>query len=301
MNSAPDGHAPQAEEPTPPPAPLHGRRRATAAPEGRVNGVGRVDPEPPVASESAVPPESSESPKDGAVSSARTVEPESPLDPARRGEEGARRAGLGAVLQEEEFSVSDAIGGPRGIAESVLPTLLFVVLFAATQSVMVAGIAAVAVVVVLLIARIVQRQSPATVLGGLLGVALGAILAIRSGEGSDFYWPGIVTNAVTLTVLLISLALRRPLVGIMVGLLDTRVKDWTEDADARRVYGRATLLFVGLYVAKLAVQLPLLLTGQVAALGIAKIAMGLPAFAVIVYLVWLMHRGVLARREARAA
>lgn len=52
-----------------------------------------------------------------------------------------------------------------------------------------------------------------------------------------------------------------------------------------------------LYAAKLAVQVPLLLTGQVAALGAAKIAMGLPAFAVIVYLVWLMHRGLLARRE----
>lgn len=211
------------------------------------------------------------------------------------------RSGLGAVLQDEEFSVSDAIGGPRGIAESVLPTLLFVVLFVVTRSVMVAAVTAVVVVLVLLIARIVQRQSPATVLGGLLGVALGAVLAIRSGEGSDFYWPGIVTNAVSLLVLLTTLVLRRPLVGIFVGLLDPRVKDWAEDPDARRVYTRATLLFVGLYAAKLAVQLPLLLTGQVAALGAAKIAMGLPAFAVIAYLVWLMHRGLLARRERRRA
>lgn len=209
------------------------------------------------------------------------------------------RSGLGAVLQEEEFSVSDAIGGRRGIAESVLPTLLFVVLFVATRSVTLAGGAAVAVVIVLLIARIVQRQSPATVLGGLLGVALGAVLAIRSGEGSDFYWPGIVINAVTLLILLISVIARRPLVGVLVGLLDARVQDWAADADARRVYTRATWLFMGLYAAKIAVQLPLLLTGQVAALGAAKIAMGLPGFAVIAYLVWLMHRGLLARRDLR--
>lgn len=209
------------------------------------------------------------------------------------------RSGLGAVLQEEEFSVSDAIGGKRGIAESVLPTLLFVVLFVATRDVVVAAGAAVVVVVVLLIARLVQRQSPATALGGLLGVALGAILAIRSGEGSDFYWPGIVINAVSLLVLLITLLVRRPLVGLVVGLLDPRVQDWSSDPDARRVYTRATLLFVVLYAAKVAVQLPLLLTGQVAALGAAKIAMGLPAFAVIAYLVWLMHRGLLARRGQR--
>lgn len=213
--------------------------------------------------------------------------------------DGARRSGLGAVLQEEDFSVSDAIGGPRGIAESVLPTLLFVVLYVVTRSVTVAAGAAVAVVAVMLVARLVRRESPSTVIGGLIGVGLGAVLAIRSGEGSDFYWPGILINAVSLLVVLASLALRRPLVGLLIGVLDPRVQDWALDPDARRVYTRATWLFAGLYAAKLAVQLPLLLTGQVAALGIAKLAMGLPAFAVVAYLVWLMHRGLLARRERR--
>lgn len=218
---------------------------------------------------------------------------------SRRAEEPARRSGLGALLSEDEFSVSDAIGGPRGILESVLPTLLFVVLFVATRSVKIAALSAVAVVLVLLVARIVQRQSPGTVLGGLLGVALGAVLAIRSGDGTDFYWPGIVINAVSLTVFVLTILLRRPLVGVLVALLDPRVQDWQEDPDARRVYTRATLLFAGLYAAKLAVQLPLLLTGQVAALGAAKLAMGLPAFAVLVYLVWLMHRALLGRRARR--
>lgn len=215
------------------------------------------------------------------------------------GGEGAPRSGLGAVLKEEEFSVADAIGGRRGMVESVLPTLLFVVLFVATGAVGLAAGVAVAAVVVMLVVRLVQRLSPSTVIGGLIGVALGAILAVRSGEGSDFYWPGIVTNAVSLAVLLLTLALRHPLVGVVIALLDPRVADWREHEDGRRVYTRATLLFAGLYAAKLAVQLPLLLTGQVAALGAAKITMGLPAFAVIAYLVWLMHRGLLARRGLR--
>src|SRR5690606_4356034 len=218
---------------------------------------------------------------------------------SRRAEEPARRSGLGAILSEDEFSVSDAIGGPRGILESVLPTLLFVVLFVATRSVKIAALSAVAVVLVLLVARIVQRQSPGTVLGGLLGVALGALLAIRSGDGTDFYCPGIVINAVSLMVLVLTILLRRPLVGVRAAILDPRVQDWQEAPDARRVYTRATLLFAGLYAAKLAVQLPLLLTGQVAALGAAKLAMGLPAFAVLVYLVWLMHRALLGRRARR--
>lgn len=264
-----------------------------------------VDPHAPVDPQSPADPQSATAEPDAA-------DPQSPANlqsPAARQDATAphaaagsadgeqRRGGLGAVLQQEEFSVADAIGGPRGIIESALPTLLFVVLFVSTRSVWIAAIAATIAVLVMLIARIIQRQSPSTVLGGLVGAALGAVLAIRSGEGSDFYWPGIVTNAVSLLVLLTSLLLRRPLVGLLVGLLDPRVKDWAEDPDARRVYTRATLLFVLLYAAKLAVQVPLLLTGQVAALGAAKIAMGLPAFAVIAYLVWLMHRSLLARRD----
>ncbi|MFC7374335.1 DUF3159 domain-containing protein [Brachybacterium sp. GCM10030267] len=235
-----------------------------------------------------------------------------PADPARPGEnaEPARptparspgagegdpvKRGLGGVLHQEEFSVADAIGGPRGIAESVLPTLLFIVLYVATRSVTLASVSAVAVVAIFLVARLIQRQSPSTVLGGLIGVGLGAVLAIRSGDGSDFYAPGLAINAVALVVLAISLLVRRPLVGYFIGALDPRVKDWAQDPDARRVYGRATVLFLALYAAKLAVQVPLLLTGQVAALGVAKLAMGLPAFAVIAYLVWLMHRSLLSR------
>ncbi|MGP5684131.1 DUF3159 domain-containing protein, partial [Brachybacterium alimentarium] len=210
-----------------------------------------------------------------------------------------RRSGLGGVLQRDEFSVRDAIGGPRGIVESVLPTLLFIMLFVLTRSVPVASVAAVVVVAVLFIARLIQRQSPATVLGGLIGVGLGAVLAIRSGDGTDFYAPGIAINVISLVVLLVSLIARRPLIGLLVGALDPRVEDWASDPLARRVYTRATLLFAGLYLAKLVVQVPLLLTGHVAALGVAKLAMGLPAFAVIAYLVWLMHRSLLARREGR--
>ena len=219
-----------------------------------------------------------------------------PPPPAAQGDQQSRR-GLGAVLQEEEFSVAAAIGGPRGIAESVLPTLVFVVLYVTTRSVPWAAGAAVGVVLVMLLLRLVQRQSLSTVIGGLLGVGIGAVLAVRTGDGEDFYTPGIITNAVACVVTIGSIPLGHPLVGVIVGMLDPRVAHWREDAVMRRIYTRATWLFAALYGAKVAVQLPLLLTGQVPALGVAKIAMGLPAFAVITYLVWLMHRSVLRRLQ----
>ncbi|MCL6423447.1 DUF3159 domain-containing protein [Brachybacterium sp. JHP9] len=212
----------------------------------------------------------------------------------------APASGMGRVLGSSEFSASAAVGGPRGVIESALPTLLFVVLFVITRDLTVAAVAAVAAVLVALLVRLVQRQSPSSVLGGLLGVGIGALWALRSGEGTDFYVPGLITNAVAAAILLLSIAVRRPLVGMMISVLDPRVADWQRDPAARRAYTRATWLFAGLYALKLAVQLPLYLTGAVAALGVAKLVMGLPLFLLVAWIVWLLHRTVIARRESEA-
>lgn len=210
----------------------------------------------------------------------------------------APRSGMGSVLAGEEFSVSAALGGPRGVLESALPTALFVVLFVLTRSIPVAGIAAVAVVAIALVVRLVQRQNPSQVVGGLVGVAVGAIWAIRSGQGTDFYVPGLIVNGVSAVILLITILVGHPLVGLVVSLLDPRVAAWRSLPAARRAYTLATWMLVGLYALKLAVQLPLYLTGAVAALGVAKLVMGLPLFALVIWLIWMLHRSVIARLEA---
>ena len=43
-------------------------------------------------------------------------------------------ASLAAAGEGEDFSVIDAIGGPRGVIESMLPGVLFVVLFVVTSN-----------------------------------------------------------------------------------------------------------------------------------------------------------------------
>lgn len=223
--------------------------------------------------------------------------PEQPRTPRHRAT--AEPSGLGGVLQQDSFSVREAIGGPRGVLESAAPTFVFIVLFMLTRSVTWAGIAAVAIVLVALVVRVVQRQSPSTAIGGLIGVVIGAVWAIRSGDGSDFYAPGLVINAISLAVLLISLALRSPLVALFVAALDPLSADWRQDEDSRRTYVRATLVFAGLYAAKLLVEGPLYLAGQVDALGVAKLLMGLPLFALCAWIVWMMHRALIVRRTAR--
>jgi hypothetical protein len=61
-----------------------------------------------------------------------------------------------------------------------------------------------------------------------------------------------------------------------------------------RAFRRATWMWVGMFSARLLVQLPLYLAGAVVALGVARTAMGLPVYALCLWLTWLLVRGVRA-------
>ncbi|MDO5661896.1 MAG: DUF3159 domain-containing protein [Brachybacterium sp.] len=224
-----------------------------------------------------------------------------PRGPAQREAADTPAAGVGSQLRREDFSAAEAVGGPRGMVEQVLPTLLFVILFVATREITWAAIAAVAAVALALLARLVQRQSVGPALGGLIGVGIGAIWAIRTGDGTDFYLPGIIINAVSAAAFALSMLLGRPLVALVAALFDPRVADWRDDPDAVRTYRRATGLFTAMYLAKFVAQVSLFSLGAVAALGVVKLVMGIPLFLLVAWVVWLMHRALLTRRDARAA
>ena len=138
--------------------------------------------------------------------------------------------------------------------------------------------------------RLVRRESPRHALSGLVGVAFAAFIATRSGRAENFFLPGLLANAAYAAAFLISLAVRWPLVGVIVGQLDGEGNAWRGDPVRVRAFARATWLWAGLFVVRLAVQLPLYLASAVVALGIARTAMGLPLFAVGLWLTWRLVR-----------
>ena len=128
------------------------------------------------------------------------------------------RTGLGAI-DAERFDVASAVGGWRGVMESAAPTLVFVVVMAVRPSALVTALAAsLAVSGAALAARLAQRQGLTQVLGGAVLALASAAWAWRSGEASNFYATGLLINAVWLAGCLLSLAVGRPLVGILMGL-----------------------------------------------------------------------------------
>lgn len=186
---------------------------------------------------------------------------------------------------------ADAIGGPLGMAEASLPAVAFVVTYTVSGSNLeVSAIAAIALVVVLLVARLVRRESPRQALAGLIGVVFAAFIAQRSGKAENFFLPGLLANAAYAAAFLVSILARWPLVGVIVGQLDGEGNAWRDNPARMRAFQRATGLWVLLFSARLAVQLPLYLAGAVVALGIARTAMGLPLFALGLWLSWLLVR-----------
>jgi len=190
-------------------------------------------------------------------------------------------------------TLAQAVGGPLGMAESSLPAVAFIVAYTASgQDTNTAAVVAVGLALVLTVARLIRRESPQFALSGLVGVAFAAFIATRSGKAENFFLPGLLLNAVYASAFLVSLAVRWPLVGIIVTKLDGEDGTWRDDPLRMRAFGRATLLWAGLFLGRLVVQLPLYLAGAVVALGVARTAMGLPVFGLGLWLTWLIVRRV---------
>ncbi|MCW4600306.1 DUF3159 domain-containing protein [Janibacter hoylei] len=181
--------------------------------------------------------------------------------------------------------LGEALGGLRGSLEAALPMLLFVIVWSATRDRTLSLGAAAGLTVVFAVVRLVQRQTLQFVLGSVLATGLAAFFALRSGDAEDAFLPGILTSCAYLVGSLLSVVLRWPAVGIMVGLADQQAVAagdpfrWRRNAAAVKVCSRLTLVLVAVYAIRVAVMGPLYLTDNVAGLTISKVVLGWPLWA----------------------
>lgn len=215
------------------------------------------------------------------------------------------RTGVAALTQagDGDFSVIEAIGGPRGVVESMLPGFVFVVMFVVTSDLRLTVMVSAILAVVQVLARLVQRQSVMGALSGLVSVAICLVWAWHSHEARNYYMFGFITNAVYIVLLGISLIARVPGLGLVVEFfrsLPTEhfhdwFRGWMDDKPLKRAYMTITALWVGVFALRLLVQVPLYLSDQVAWLGTARLLMGIPFWALAIWVSYLivatpMHR-----------
>ena len=215
------------------------------------------------------------------------------------------RTGVAALTQagDGDFSVIDAIGGPRGVVESMLPGFVFVVMFVITSDLRATVLVSAVLAAVQVVARLVQRQSVMGALSGLVSVAICLVWAWHSHEARNYYMFGFITNAVYIVLLGISLIARVPGLGLVVEFIRSlpteRFGDWfhgwMSDKPLKRAYMAITALWVGVFALRLLVQVPLYLSDRVAWLGTARLLMGIPFWALAIWISYLivatpMHR-----------
>lgn len=192
-----------------------------------------------------------------------------------------------------------AMGGPRGLIESLLPGILFLVLYATTKDVLLSVLVPLAVSVGFVLWRVLQKGQPVLAFAGLIGVGISAAVALFTGQGEDNFLWGFIVNTVVVLVLVISMLARRPLVGIIAGALTATPYAWRTDRAKRAVAWRATILWLIVIGARLAIQVPMYLAadrgvaGAVELLAATKLAMGVPLYLAALWVTWLMVRTVL--------
>ncbi len=200
--------------------------------------------------------------------------------------------GLRAIAADD-FSVGAAVGGVRGMVESVLPGLVFVVAFVATADLALALIVAIVGALVAVVLRLVQGTAITQALSGILGVGIGVVWAWRSGESKNFFAWGLWVNAAWFAGALVSILAGWPGVGVVVALVRGDGMGWRTQPDARRLrraYTWATWVWVVLFGLRLAVQVPLYVDSSVGWLGTAKLVMGVPLFVLGLWVSWLLVR-----------
>lgn len=199
----------------------------------------------------------------------------------------------------ERALLERAIGGWRGMIDSSLPALVFLIAYFVTGNNLTQSIwAAIVVGVAVAVLRLVRHESLQQVGAGFAGVAVSAFVASRTGQAQDYYLPGLLINLAYGGALLISVLVGWPLIGVVLGLITGEGTSWRSNPPVRRAYAAATWLWVGVFSLRLAVQVPLYLSGSVGPLGVARIAMGWPLYLLAAYLTYRLLKPVLSHHRS---
>lgn len=194
----------------------------------------------------------------------------------------------------DPYSPLDMLRDKRAIVDTGLAPVVFIVAntLAGLEP---AAVAAVAVALILMVERLVRKASPVNAVGGLLGTGIAVFIALRTGSAEGFFWPKVIQNGVYGLVFLGSIAIRRPLIGLIAQLVYQLPTAYLRDPRVRPAYTVATWAWVILFLGRAVIYATLILAGQAEALGAVVLVVGWPGFAAALffsyrYVTWRLER-----------
>jgi hypothetical protein len=191
-------------------------------------------------------------------------------------------------------SLARLLGGTRGAVDATVPVVGFMIgWLVAGRSIAVGAGVALAATAALAAYRLRQGTRPRAVLVGLLAVGASALLALYTGRAQDFFLVQMFANAVSALAWVVSIVLRWPLLGLVVGTVLGQRTRWRRDPALLRAYGRASWIWVAQYLVRLAVLVPLWAAGWTAALAAARVVLAWTLIPVCLAVSWWVLRRTL--------
>ena len=185
----------------------------------------------------------------------------------------------------------DLLGGRRGALESALPSVVFVIGYLASGSdLRLALAAALLAAAALATARLVRREKPVRVVGGLAAVAVAAVVAARTGNAADYFLPSLLANVASALVWAASILARWPLLGVIIGFAVGQKTIWRADPDLMTAYSSASWIWAASFLVRAGVNTPLYLSDNLVGLGVSRVLLGWPMVLVVIAASWWVIR-----------
>lgn len=177
----------------------------------------------------------------------------------------------------------EALGGKRGLIDSGLPAVVFVLVNSVVQAfddrstaLNAAIVASIVSGVAIVVLRLVRKETLQQAISGFLGLAVAVYFARRSGEARGFFLPGIFINIAYGLVFAGSAVLGRPVVGYVYGALEGLDARWRADARLRRTFAVASFGWSLVFASRAVVQAVLYAMDRPGLLAASKLLMGWP-------------------------
>ncbi|MGH3795296.1 MAG: DUF3159 domain-containing protein [Pseudonocardiaceae bacterium] len=181
------------------------------------------------------------------------------------------------MREDPSESLTRLLGGGRAALDATAPAVAFVVGWLASGHSLTWGAgAALAAGVVVAALRLRRGRRPLAALLGLLGVSVAVLVVLYTGRAADFFLAQLLSNLASALVWTLSVLVRWPLLGMIVGGLLGQRTSWRRDPALLRAYSLASWVWVGQYLVRVAAFAPLWAADAVVALGVARVVLSGP-------------------------
>jgi len=180
-----------------------------------------------------------------------------------------------------DLPLRELLGGRGGAIDASVPPAVFVIAWLVSgRSIGWAAAAAIAAGVAVGIWRLARGRRITASVASVAAVSLAAFVALGTGRPEDFFLIQLLSNVASALAWALSILIRWPLLGVVVGIVLGQKTRWRRDPDLVRAYGDASWVWVLCqYLVRVLVFGALWWSGWVVALGVARVVLSWPLVA----------------------